>query len=368
MAWKQAFNRLVSLGCLLCVFFCEPLRAETYPVVPVEPGQWRKEVMAFGLVTAWSKTNIMVPFALKITDVQVGPGLPVSTGTVLLGFHAPDLLKDISDYANRRKLLIVAERKQEIVRKEAKERTLTRRDAIGAEEMVAQYRADLEQSWDKLQADLEVLNNDMKRAEVNVLFDQRRLAVVADMIGVLRAPFTGIVKNIPPQNGTWMQPNTPLLELEDLHQVYVDVSIPEKALSTWLDGETVVKKDNKVFELKRLPGKPGIDIHNGMRKLMFKTDNPEILLRDGQWIQVVHRGPLQPVLWVPETAVVSRNNKTWCILAEGKKYSPRQVEVGDASNGKVPVLSGLTPGQQVVRENGYELLYRNVKELTKFVD
>ena len=105
-----------------------------------------------------------------------------------------------------------------------------------------------------------------------------------------------------------------------------------------------------------------------MRQLLFHTDNPEILLRDGQWVEVVHRSASRSVVWIPETAVVSRNNKTWCIIAQDQKYTPQQIEVGGASNGKVPVLSGLEAGQQVVRENGYELLYRDLKELIQFVD
>jgi len=56
------------------------------------------------------------------------------------------------------------------------------------------------------------------------------------------------------------------------------------------------------------------------------------------------------------------------MVAEDKKYTPRQITVGGARNGRVPVLSGLMSGQQVVRENGYELLYRDLKELIQFVD
>jgi len=365
---SQALAHLCWFSCLLCFLSCGSVQAAPYPVVPAESGQWQQEAVAFGLVTARAKSTITVPFSLKITEVQVEPGLPVASGTVLLRFHVPDLLKKISDYAGRRKLLIVAETQQKIVRKGAKEHTLTRRDVIGTEETVAQYRADLESSWDTLQTALELLNNDRKRKDVNGLLDKNTPRDVADLLGALRAPYNGIVKNRPPQIGIWIQPNSLLLEFEDLHQVYVNVSVAEKELSNWLNGETVIKKENNIFQLKRLAGKPGIDTHSGMQQLLFKSDNPDILLRDGQWIQVMHRSPARPVVWIPETAVVSRNNKTWCIIAEDQTYTPQQIEVGDASKGNVPVLSGLKAGQQVVRENGYELLYRDLKELIQFVD
>ncbi len=365
---RKALVHLFNFSCLLCLLFCGSLQAATYPVIPAESGQWQQEDVAFGLVTARAKSTLTVPFALKITEVRVEPGLPVATGTVLLRFHAPDLLKKISDYSGRRKLFIVAEKQQKIIRKGAKEHTLTRRDAVGAEETVTRYRANLEQSWDTLQTMLELLNNDIERKDVNVLLDKKSPQVVADVLGELRAPFGGIVNNRPPQVGIWMQPNKTLLELEDLNQVYLNVSVSEKGLSNWLHGETVIEKGETTFRMKRLTGLPGIDIHSGMRQLLFKTDNPDILLRDGQWIEVMHRSPARQVVWIPETAVVSRNNKTWCIIAEDQTYTPKQIKVGNVSKGKVPVLSGLEAGQQVVRENGYELLYRDLKELIQFVD
>ncbi len=368
MRKRQMLTRLFPFSCLLCLIFCGSTLAATYPLTSAESGQWQQEVRAFGLVSARAKSTIILPFFLKITDVQVEPGLSVPAGTVLIRFHAPDLLKKISDYASRRKLFVVAEKQEKIISKSTREHTLTRRDAAGAEETVTRYRADLEQSWDALQTVLELLNNDMQRKEVNELLDKNLPRDIADMFGELRAPFSGIVKNRPPQVGVWMQPNTPLLAFEDLHRVYVSVSVAEKKLGNWLNGETVIEKEDAMFKLKRLSGKPGIDVHSGMRQILFSTDNPEILLSDGQWIEVIHRNPDRSVVWIPQTAVVSRNNKTWCIVAKDQGYTPKQIEVGNAVRGKVPVLSGLRGGQQVVRENAYELLYRDLKELIQFVD
>ncbi len=365
---RQTLSRLFCFSCFLCLLLCGLAQAATYPVVSAESGQWQQEAVAFGLVTARAKSMLTLPFAVKITEVRVEPGLPVATGTVLLRFQAPDLLKIISDYAGRMQLLAVAEKEQAIAHSGAKEHTLTRREVVSTEETVTRYRAELEQSWDTLQTDLDLLNNDRKREDINALLTKNTPRDVADMLGELRAPFSGIVENRPPQVGIWMQPDSPLLEFEDLRQVYVNVSVPEKELNNWLHGETFIKQKHNIFSLKRLTGQPGIDIHSGMRQLLFKTDNPEILLRDGQWIRVMHRSPARPVIWIPETAVVSRNNKTWCIIAEGQKYTPQQIEVGNVIKGKVPVLSGLEAGQQIVRENGYELLYRDLKELIQFVD
>jgi len=87
------------------------------------------------------------------------------------------------------------------------------------------------------------------------------------------------------------------------------------------------------------------------------------------------------VLWLPEAAVVSRNGRAWCLVvadqgnskgkANAKTHTaiePVEVTVGPAEQGRVPVLSGLEPGQSVLVEGAYEWLYRDLKDLIRFVD
>lgn len=324
--------------------------------------------MAFGRITAHTESSIMVPFSMKITEVHVEPGQIVPAGKSLLHFHSPALLKDFSNYANSRKLFMLAEKQQKVVREGAKEHILTRQKVVSSEQTLVQYATEQERSWDRVHTDLMLLNNDMGRKALNALLDKNDTSVVADIFSVLQAPFTGIVINRPPQVGLWVKADTPLFEFEDLHRVYVTVTVPENMVNNWLSGETLIEKKNKTLKLHRLPGAPGIDIQSGMRLLLFTLENQGALFRDGEWTRVRHRGLKESVVWIPESAVVSRNNKTWCMVLRGQGYTPLQIEVGPAVSGKIPVRSGLTAGQQVVRENAYELLYRDLKELIQFVD
>ena len=368
MVNKTYLHNTCRLCLIICLMFSARVEAGDYSVAPAEKGLWQQEFMAFGQVTARAESNITLPFSLKITRVEVEPGQTVPSGESLLYFDSPYLLKNLNAYQNSRKLLKLAKKRQQVIRQSAKEHTLTRRQVVGGEQSLVQQISEWERCWDRVRTDLMILNNDMAQAALDALLDKDDPAGVTAVVGVLRAPFGGTVINRPPQIGLWIKANTSLLEFEDLHRVYVTVAVPENHLSDWLNGETMIEKKKKIFKLKRLTGEPGIDLRSGMRLLMFTVDNPEIMLRDGEWIWVRHQSPEEQVVWIPAEAVVGRNNKTWCIIYKDQKYTPRRLETGASVAGKTPVISGLEPGQEVVTENAYELLYRDLKELVQFVD
>lgn len=344
------------------------LYAATYPVAIAEKGLWQEENTAFAKVTARAETTLALPFAIKITQAMIQPGQKVSAGKILLYFQSPAFLKDISTYAKSRTLFLLEEKQQKILRRGIKEHTITRRDVLRGDKEIVNIKAELERAWDKVHTDLMLLNNDMKRKDFDSLLNNKTPLVVADTLSVLRAPFSGTILNIPSAAGLWIQANTPALTLKDLHRIYVTVAVSEKMLDNWMSGETLIKAKGTLIRLAPVAGTARVDISSGLRRLLFTADNPDNFFGDGQWIRVIHRGLEKQVIWIPASAVVSRNNQNWCIVMDDKKHTPRRIESGPTVHGRVPVFSGLTAGQQVVRENAYELLYRDLKELIKFVD
>jgi len=342
--------------------------SKDYPVATAEKGQWQQKFTAFGRITARAESTIMMPFSLKVTEVRVEPGQMVPAGAILLRCNAPQLLKDLNNYQNSRKIEALSEKRQQVIRQGAREHTLTRQQVIAAEQAVVRSATEKQQFWDQMHTDLMILNNNLDQKDVDAILDKNTPPDAAIILGVLHAPFKGIALNRPPQVGLWIQANSALLEFEDLHRVYVTVDVPDNVVNNWLTGDTVLEKKTTLFPLKRIPGEPGIDVHNGMRVLLFTVDNRDSVLRDGEWAGVTHHSPKKEVVWIPESAVVGRNGKTWCIVSADQTYRAQPVVVGSAIDGRIPVLSGLTAGQQVVTENGYELLYRDLKELIQFVD
>ncbi len=344
------------------------LYGETYPVAPARQGQWQQEITAFGRIKALAESTLTMPFAVKITRTTIQSGQKVSPKQMLLRFQSPALIKDISAYANSQKLVLLEKRQQKILRRGIREHTLTRRDLISGRKQVVTSTAELERSWDQLHTDLIQLGNDVTRIQVDALLADKTPRAVADILSTLRAPFAGTILGIPPVAGQWIQANTPVFRLEDLHRLYVTVAVSENMLTDWATGETLIQKKGRCIRLHQVPGTARMDSSSGLRLLVFTGDSPKDFFADGQWVPVQHRGPARPVVWIPETAVVGRNNTTWCIVRNNQSYVVTRIAVGTEKNGEIPVLSGIKAGQQVVYENAYELLYRDLKNLIKFVD
>lgn len=364
----NTMNKCIFFILTLFCFLAGRLYAETYPVAPARQGQWQQEITAFARVKALAESTLTMPFAVKITQATIQSGQNVSTAQILLRFKSPAFTKDISAYANSRRVFLLEKKQQKIRRQGIREHTLTRRDLISGKKQIVKTEAELERSWGQVHTDLILLGNDMKRIKLDSLLSDKTPQAVADTLSVLRAPFSGTILGTSPIAGQWIQANTPVFRLEDRHRIYVTVAVSEKMLADWLAGDTLIRKNGTCIRLHLVPGAARLDGSSGLRLLVFTGDNPNDFFGVGQWIHVCHRSPARPVVWIPENAVVSRNNTTWCIVKNNQNYVPMQIEVGTAKDAEIPVLSGLKVGQQVVYENAYELLYRDLKELVQFVD
>lgn len=364
----NAMNTYKIFILTLLFFLPGRLYAETYPVATARQGQWQQEFTAFGQVKALAATTLTMPFAIKITEATIQIGQKVSVSQILLRFQSPAFIKNISEYATSRRLFLLEKKQQKILRQGIREHTLTRRDVLSGSKQSLKIEAELERSWDQIHTDLMLLGNDIQRKELDVLLNDKTPSAVAETLSVLRAPFSGTIVNTPPTAGQWIQANTTVLRLEDLHKLYVTVALSEKMVGNWTSGQTFIQDKKTDIQLHPISGTPRIDAANGLRLLVFTADNPNNSLGDGQWIRVMHSSPEKQVIWVPTSAVVSRNNQSWCIVKNDNNYMPIPIESGGEKDGKIPVLSGLKMDQQVVCENAYELLYRDLKELIKFVD
>ncbi len=363
----------VSLSVFLCCCLLLGAPLSSSAATPAtrlpEAGTWQARREAFARVAAWAESRTRLPFPLRVTASEVAPGRAVAKGDALVRFHAPRLVQGLAAYLNARHKARVAARWVDTLRRNDKGRTVPRHDLLTALQEQASLEAALSAAWDRLYADLSVLGSPPERKAMDRrLRDPADVQALAAELGVLRAPFAGVVRNRPPPVGAWVDADTPLVELEDLARVFVSVGVPEGDLEAWRGGETEVVRGPARLALSRLPGAPGIDPGTGLRLIRYRADNPAGRLRDGQWVRVVHRAAPRPVLWVPEAAVVSRHGRAWCLVAKAGAITPVAVRVGPVEKGRVPVLSGLKAGQAVLVEDAYEWLYRDLKDLIRFVD
>lgn len=116
--------------------------------------------------------------------------------------------------------------------------------------------------------------------------------------------------------------------------------------------------------MQRLTETSPVDPATGLAMIQFETNNPEGRLLDSAWPQITLTGKLQPVAWVPESAVVGRAGKT--CGACGTKATP----ISRSKSRSDPVLMAGSRSSRAWRwaikwwtQGAYLLLYRDLKQL-----
>ncbi len=344
------------------------LLASPPPTAPAVAGTWQPRTSAFARISARQQAVLRLPFAVQITALHAEPGMAVQAGDELARFDAPRLRKHLAAWWQARREQALAGERLRMLREGEKAHAVTRRDLARGKQAMAEAAGRARLAWETLAADLDLLHVSTEAPVLAKRIDRQGLAVVARDLGRLQAPFAGIVTARRVALGEQLTAGDPVLELEALDTVYVDVGVPEKSLAAWQGGAAQWRDGEQRRLLQRVGGVPLYDADTGLWWLRYQAANPQRRLRDGAWIEVEHLGAARPVVWVPAAAVVARNGKLWCIVQHDGRFEPVAIQAGAGEDGRIPVLSGLAAGDRVVTRGAYELLYRDLKELIRFED
>ena len=332
-------------------------------------GEWRPRQTAYALVSARQQTIQSLPFAVRILSLPVEPGTRVKAGQTLVTFDAPQLRRHLAEWQLARQELALARQQLQVLRRNRKEKTITQRQLLDGEQAAARAKARVALAWQTVAADLDLFNLHANADSLATQIDTEGLNKVARALGRIEAPFAGVVSARRAAEGQQLAAGTPGLELDALGRVYLDVGVAGAAVAEWQRGQAYWQGPSGKIALRPLKGEPRLDPASGLWLLRFEADNPGYRLQDSAWVEVQHLGDPVPVAWLPASAVASRNGKTWVIVASGDHPKPIEVRVGaKAADERIPVIEGLAPGTPVVTEGAYELLYRDLKDLIKFVD
>ncbi len=335
---------------------------------PATAGSWRPAEEAFGRVSAPWQAVLRLPFAARITALKVEPGMRVKAGEELARFDAPLLRRYLADWQQARHAEAVARERLHLLQKGEKSHILPLRDLVQGEQALVEAQGKSRLAWEAVAADLDNLHLKAAAEPLAQRLDKEGAAAVARALGRLQAPFAGVVTKRQAALGEQLAAGEAVLELEALDSVYVDVEVAAASLPRWRKGESWGRAGEERIPLRPLDGVPLYDAATGLWRLRFQSDNPGLVLREGAWIEVEHLGAARAVVWVPASAVVARNGKSWCIVRKAGRFQPVEVRVGRAQGDRLPVLSGIAAGTEVVTQGAYELLYRDLKELIRFVD
>jgi RND family efflux transporter MFP subunit len=171
----------------------------------------------------------------------------------------------------------------------------------------------------------------------------------------IRAPFTGIVGDIPVHLGDYVSPTTLLTTVDENADLEAYIYVPTERAGVVRRGLPVEILDNSgnVLVKSRISFlSPQVD--NGLQSILAKADIPRTaqLLRNQQLVNARVIWSTSPAPVVPVLAVSLVGGQTFVYLAvpKGDGYVAHQVPVnlGETVGNTYPVISGLKPGDKVI--------------------
>lgn len=168
------------------------------------------------------------------------------------------------------------------------------------------------------------------------------------------APRNGVILERNVQDGMRTAPGDVLFRIADLSLVWALVDVAERDLASVSPGQPVEVRvrsyPNRSFAGKVALLYPGLNAQTRTVRVRVELPNPDLILKPDMYAEVViDTGTDQPVLSVPDNAIIDSGAKQVVLLDKGEgRFEPRAVELGRRGNGFVEILSGVSEGDKVV--------------------
>lgn len=177
----------------------------------------------------------------------------------------------------------------------------------------------------------------------------------------LKAPFSGVIGIPRIDVGQYLQPGSVIASFQDLEAMKVDFTVPEQMAGNVNLGQEVhigVNEGELPFKGHVTGKDPRVDPKTRLVSVQaLIEDNKAKAVLPGQFLHVEVVLPEEPnVITVPQTAVITSLYGDYVYTIEQEERAGNQVQVarqvfvktGRRRGGILEVLSGITPGQQVV--------------------
>jgi RND family efflux transporter MFP subunit len=171
----------------------------------------------------------------------------------------------------------------------------------------------------------------------------------------IRAPFNGVVGDIPVHLGDYVSPTTVLTTVDENADLEAYIYIPTERAADVRSGLPVEILDTagKVLAKSKISFlSPQVD--NGLQSILAKAEIPRTpdLLRNQQLVKARITWSTSPAPVIPVLAVSLIGGQSFVFVAtpKGNGYIAHQVPVtlGETVDNNYPVLGGLKPGDKVI--------------------
>lgn len=166
------------------------------------------------------------------------------------------------------------------------------------------------------------------------------------------APKRGYIDALNIREGMWVKPETTIMSLTDLSDVWVIAEIFPSQLSSVNVGQEAkisFTRSAQIYNGKVDYIYPEIDPTSLTAKVRIRLSNPELLFKPNMFVAVQILGLPKQALHIPKEAIIQESGGQHVVLAlGGGKFQIRKVVTGTETSGQIEIVSGLRKGEKVV--------------------
>jgi membrane fusion protein, copper/silver efflux system len=195
-----------------------------------------------------------------------------------------------------------------------------------------------------------LMNLDVPDATIVAMEKSRTVPITVDW----SAPRDGIVLERNAIEGMRAQPGDVLFRVADTSVVWAMVDVAERDLGAIAIGQPVTVRARS-FPGREFAGKisvvyPQVNRETRTARVRIELVNTDLALLPDMYVDAnIDIGSSQPVLTVPESAVLDTGNRQAVFVEKGQgRFEPREVKLGQRGDGYVEIRQGLTEGDPVV--------------------
>jgi membrane fusion protein (multidrug efflux system) len=309
---------------------------EAVTTIVAQHEAWPATFSAIGTMAAVQGVTVAADLAGTVEKISFESGQAVRAGDTLA----------LLDTRQEQAQLAAIEAQRELAKQ-----TYERMEGLLKERVISKAEFD--------QATAEYRQTDARVAEIRAVIQRK----------TIRAPFSGVLGIRRVNLGQYLAGGDALVTLQSLSPIYVNFGVPQQTAGQIPVGRTVRVTSRDVAGADGNGRVTAIDslVNEATRNIQVQATlaNPDAKLRPGMFVQVeVATGPTQRVIALPASAVsYAPYGDSVFIVSEmkdkaGKPYTGvRQqfVKLGPARGDQVAILSGLTPGDEVVTSGVFKL-------------
>ncbi|HEY1048096.1 MAG TPA: efflux RND transporter periplasmic adaptor subunit [Prosthecobacter sp.] len=219
---------------------------------------------------------------------------------------------------------------------------------------------------------LNVAPGDMVKAGAEVAKVESRQPGDPPPVIPLTAPMSGLVTNVYKRLGDPLEPDTALLEITDLGEVYAVARVPEHQAGRMQPGAVahikVAALPSEKFDGKLFRFGTSADRASGTIDAVFRLTNPGGLLRSDMRAEFsIVLGKRNNVVSVPRAALQGEASGRFVYVKDfdlSNAFVKTPVQVGEMNDRYVEVTSGLLPADEVVTRGAYSLSFAGASSVS----